>query len=173
MMKWFTRTLGATIFVAALVPTSVDAQDGRPTPGQVDKRLPTFTTVSSSGATVTSDRLSAAERWLLIYVMPGTVVSDRLLRALEGWSVADGSRVVVIAAGAASVIDATVRPVLANASSAAIYADPDGSAAQALGITWGPALLGVSNGTVDWMVQGVLNDPHMVEPVVKNWLRVP
>jgi hypothetical protein len=163
MTDRFIRTLGATILVTAVALTGVDAQQA----------LPEFTAVSAAGATVSSGRLNAAERWLLIYLVPGTVVADRLLLALDEWAVADGSRVVVVAAGPATVIDAKVRPLLTNAPSAAVYADPDGSAARALGVGQGPALVGVANQTVDWMVQGVLNDPRLVEPVVRNWLRVP
>jgi hypothetical protein len=164
MTREFTRILAVSILVTALAHTGVDAQQGKP--------LPAFATVSASGAVVTSDRLNAAERWVLVYVVPGTVACDRLLRALDEWTAGDGSRIVVVAAGPATVIEASVRPLVTNASpGVAIYADPDGSAGRALGVTSAPALVGVAHGAFDWMVQGVLNDPHMVEPVVRNWLR--
>jgi hypothetical protein len=141
---------------------------------QPDKSLPPFTAVSASGAAVPSNTLNNAEHWLLVYVAPQTVVGERMLRSLDDWAAADGARVVVIAAGAAGDIDAKVRPLLTKLLPAAgVYADPDGSVARALGLKSIPALVGVSGGAVDWIVQGVLNDPRMVEPVVRSWLGRP
>jgi hypothetical protein len=32
-----------------------------------------------------------------------------------------------------------------------------------------PALVAIENGRVAWTVTGVLNDPHAVEPIIRNW----
>jgi hypothetical protein len=161
----FTRLVPAAILMTSIPWTTVAAQQHPP--------LPAFTAVAASGVAVTSDRLNAADRWVLVYVVPGTVVCDRLLRAVDEWTVSDGSRVVVVAAGPAAVLTESIRPLLTGSSSIALYADPDGSAAGALGVTTGAALVGVADGALHWMVQGVLNDPRMVESVVRSWLRVP
>jgi hypothetical protein len=107
---------------------------------------------------------------VLAYVGAESVSGDRLLRAMDAWGI-DAARVVVLVAGDVSSIDGRIRPLMpASGGSIAVYADPDGSAARALGVTSGPALMGVVSGTIAWTVQGVLNDPAMVEPVVRNWL---
>jgi hypothetical protein len=130
--------------------------------------LPAFTVTTAPGVAASSGQLNDAARWLLVYVTPESVASERLLRSLDDWAALDGARVVIVAAGEAS-ISPQVRSLLPT-SAAAVYADPDGSAARALGVTSVPALVGVASGAIDWMVQGVLNDPRMVEPVVRSWL---
>jgi len=156
------RVIVAAAIAAALCPRSAAAQQNRV--------LPSFRVVSSGGASVRGDALSAASRWLFVYIGDQTVPGDRLLRALDAWSV-DPSRVVVVVSGEVAAIDSRVRPLLgASGAAVAVFADSDGSAARAMGLTSAPALVGIVDNTVDWTVQGVLNDPAMVEPVVRNWL---
>jgi len=159
MKRHLILSLGVALVALASLPAVASAQR-RP--------LPPFTVASTPGVVVPSSQLNGAERWLLVYVAPDSVTSERLLRSLDEWAAADGARVVVVAAGEAPV-DPKVRSLL-TASSAAVYADPDGNAARALGVTSLPALVGVASGALNWMVQGVLNDPRMVEPIVRSWL---
>jgi hypothetical protein len=164
MGKHLVLSLGVVLVTLGLLPAAAAAQR-RP--------LPSFTVASASGVRVPGRQLSGAPegvagRWLLVYVAPDGVTSERLLRSLDEWAATDGARVVVVVAGELPVVS-KVRPLL-TASAAAVYADPDGSAARALGVTSIPALVGISGGALDWMLQGVLNDPRMVEPVVRSWL---
>jgi hypothetical protein len=164
MKRHLLLSFGAALMALACLPVFASAQR-RP--------LPSFTVASAPGVSVLSSQLSSAReglagRWLLVYVAPDSVTSERLLRSLDEWAAADGARVVVVAAGEAPV-DPRIRSLLTT-SSAMVYADPDGNAARALGVTSVPALVGVASGSLDWMVQGVLNDPRMVEPVVRSWL---
>src|SRR5688572_6534834 len=85
--------------------------------------LPSFTVASAPGVAVSSSQLNGAQRWLLVYVSPDSVTSERLLRSLDEWAAMDGVRVVVVVAGEAPVT-LQVRSLL-TASSAAVYADPD------------------------------------------------
>ena len=159
MKRHLILSLGAALLALALMPGGALAQS-RP--------LPAFTVVSATGVVVSSSQLHGAGRWLLVYVAPDAVTSERLLRSLEEWVATDGARVVVIVAGdtpAAQQIRSLPAP-----SAAAVYADPDGNAARALGVSSVPALAGVASGALDWLVQGVLNDPRMVEPIVRSWL---
>lgn len=160
------RVFGGALVAATIMSGGAVAQDNRP--------LPPFEVASSAGALVQSDRLTASARALLVYVTPETVASDRLLRAIDAWTGVDAARIVVIANGPAASIDARIKPQLgASSTSMAVYADPDGRAARALALTSIPALVGIERGAVAWVVQGVLNDPAMVEPVVRNWLVQP
>lgn len=161
------RIVGTVIAAASLLSaTAAGAQQSRP--------LPAFTVASSAGAAVPSDRLNAAERWLLVYVAPDAVACDRLLRSLDAWVGADAARIVVIVAGRSGAIDTSIRPLLPVSSAVlAVYADPDGSAARALALTSIPALVGIEHGEINWNVQGVLNDPGMVDPLVRTWFARP
>jgi hypothetical protein len=152
------RKICATI-VVVLAAASAAAQQGRP--------LPAFAVASATGTAVSSAQLNSTDRWLLVYVEPGSVAGERLVRSLDEWAAAaDGVRVVVISAGDVWL---DKRAVPTNASLLSFYTDPDGNVSRSLGLVSAPALAGVANGVVDWIVQGVLNDPHMVEPVVRSW----
>lgn len=156
------RVIVAAAITAALCPRLAAAGQNQP--------VPAFTVLATGGTPVRSDALTAAPRWLLVYVGRETVSGDRLLRAMDAWGI-DPSRAVVIVAGDAPSIDGRIRPLLPSiGASMSIYADVDGSAARALGLRSAPALLGIVDGTIDWSLQGVLNDPAMVEPVVRSWL---
>ena len=159
MKRHLVLSLVVTLVMLASLPAAAGGQR-RP--------LPSFTVASAPGVAVSSSQFNGAQRWLLVYVSPDSVTSERLLRSLDEWAAMDGVRVVVVVAGEAPA-SLQVRSLL-TASAAAVYADPDGSAARALGVTSVPALVGVASGALDWMVQGVLNDPRMVEPVVRSWL---
>jgi hypothetical protein len=156
------RILIAAVVVSALYPSAALAQQHPP--------MPSFAVVASGGAAIRSDGLSGSSRWLLAYVGAETVSGDRLLRAMDSWGI-DTARVVILVSGDVSSIEGRIRPLMATAgASVAVYADPNGSAARALKLGSGPALVGVDNGTIAWTVQGVLNDPAMVESVVRHWL---
>lgn len=148
----------------ALVAVSA-AADRRP--------LPAFSVVTPAGVPTVSTQLGGSGRWLLIYVKPHCVSCDRLLTALDTWGVLQqgAARVVVVVADSPESLEARVRPLMATSGQAVqLYADATAQAAAALGVGRAPLLIGVEDGLVDWTVAGVLNDPHAVETVVRNWL---
>jgi hypothetical protein len=147
----------------ALVTTVGTAAQQRP--------LPAFVVASGAGAVVPSDRLNGAERWVLIYAAPTATTTDRLLPLLQEWG--DSARIVVVAAAPPATIASDVLTRFRGTPAPAVYADGDGSAARALQITSVPALIGVDRGGIGWVVQGVLNDPRMVETLVRTWLAGP
>ena len=161
------------LFAAAIAAVGIVATAGGPAAAQGSGPLPAFTVVTPAGQAVDSGHLTTSERWLLVYVSPASVASDRLLPALEEWASADGARVVIVTAGPAVSIDTHVRARLSTQSLTAVYADTDGGVGRALALTSVPALVGIERGVVQWIVQGVLNDPRMVEPVVRSWLARP
>jgi len=160
--------IAAVLVLASAMTTGFAAAADR-------KPLPAFTVVAANGARVAGDRLIASDRWLVIYVTPACVPCDRILRALDGWALSQlAQRTVVIvgSAGGADIGDASaVRSSLGPAlATMPIFLDNDGSAARALGIAERPALVGVETGQIDWIIQGVLNDPESVKSLVETWV---
>src|SRR5262249_38969626 len=135
------------------------------------KPLPAFTVSGTDGTRIDSAALFATGRRLVIYVTPACVACDRLLRSLDGWGGSQLAEHAALIVGAAPESVETIRPLLGpTAASIAVYVDADGGAARALGLAQRPALLGVELGQIDWMVQGVLNDPQSVKSLVESWL---
>jgi hypothetical protein len=133
--------------------------------------LPAFSVLAPGGGAVASPQLSPAPQWVLLYVTPGQRPCDDLLETLAGWQLPP-ARIVVIAR--ASLTDA--RTYVERASPAVPapvtwYADANDAAWQALQVRSTPMLMGVRDGALQWTISGVLNDPSMVEPVIRSWVR--
>jgi hypothetical protein len=161
------RAALAAVLLCA-VPSGAASQDARPLPG--------FTVTSAAGAQVPSARLLSGTNRVLVYVTAGTASASALFDALAAWRLepAAAGRISVIVAGPvdgiATVVDSPRTPA---AGGVAWYADPDGQAGTALGITGAVTFLGGRDGAVHWTVGGVLNDPAAYEPVVRAWLGAP
>ena len=161
----------AIVFVAALAMMGTVAGAGALAPGSGP--LPAFTVVSSSGAAVPSARLSGEPRWLLVWARPGAAATKKLLTALVEWQLPQDScrRIVVVFEGPAAKAAAYLASLGDSADSgAAWYADENGTAASALGITGAVALRGVRDGAIEWSLDGVLNDPAAFESVLRAWV---
>ena len=132
--------------------------------------LPAFSVLAPGGAAVSSVRLSPTPQWVLVYLTPGQKPCDDLVKALAGWQLPP-ARVVVIVRAPLPAARTYVESMLPGESAAvAWYADPSDAAWQALNVRATPALTGVGDGTVQWTITGVLNDPGMVEPVIRKWV---
>jgi hypothetical protein len=135
--------------------------------------LPAFEVKAPDGTAVAAPDIGGADRWLLVYVVPASVGADRLVPVLkEEWSDA-------LAAGLVFVVEGTpeeARAYLerkggaAMAESARWYADPDGAAGRALERQGGLALFGIERGAIDWKLDGVLEDPAALDPVIHAWI---
>lgn len=133
--------------------------------------LPTFSVLAPGGAAVSSVQLSPTPQWVLVYLTPGQKSSDDLVKALAGWQLPP-ARIVVIAR--ASLTDARAyveRASPAGPAPVAWYADTTDAAWHALQVRSTPMLSGVRDGALQWTISGVLNDPAMVEPVIRSWVR--
>jgi hypothetical protein len=129
--------------------------------------LPAFDLVSPAGAIVNSTALSKQARWLLIYVSTACGSCDRLLSALDQWRpTLPQDRIVVVIRGER---DAAERYAQQHAAGMDWYADADSQGVRAFGLQHEPALVAIENGRVAWTVNGVLNDPLAVEPIIRNW----
>jgi hypothetical protein len=133
--------------------------------------LPAFALTDSAGRTVLSSQLTRPGNWLLVYVGTDCPPCESVLNAVdqeEGAALAPRMAIVVNSTDA-EAIERTVRrhPRLAGAS---WYADAaDG--AQALRATTVPAIFGLRDGTIEWSVAGVLNDPTDIKTIMSNWIR--
>jgi hypothetical protein len=134
--------------------------------------LPAFTTVTATGAAVTSAALSSETKWLLIYVVPGNPACNKLLTALQAWaSPAFLSRVVIVVGGKLESAQPFIDSRATTTSGSYLwYADPDGSAAKALQVQSVPTVIAVTQGKIEWKLGGVLNDPAAIESVLRTWI---
>jgi hypothetical protein len=153
------RTAVRIAALALIVPCARSASAGERKP------LPAFGVTAPDGARVSSSVLATSERWLIVYGAANCVSCDRLVHALEEWNVprAGGRTVVIVEVPAEGSGTAQAAPDT--------YLDPGGAAARALGLTERPAVLGIENGAIEWVVQGVLNDPNMLKELVQRWLQ--
>jgi len=136
------------------------------------KAVPQFKVLNPEGAAMTSRQLSTQSRWVLFYVTPRCRPCDSILRAMKDWdSPMLPARVVVIVRGPLADASAYVearRPQ--QLSAMAWFADPTDDAWKALELKGTPVLIGVQDGVMKWAIAGVLNNPRMVESVVRTWV---
>lgn len=134
--------------------------------------LPPFDLTAADGQPVSSASLGRAGRWLLVYVVPGSAPSDRLVQWLgESWPAERLGDLVLIVAAA----PADARTYLANKGGqgldgAAWYADAGNAAWQALRFEGTLAVAGMTDGRLEWKLDGVIEDPMAVTPPMTAWL---
>lgn len=135
--------------------------------------LPRFRLIDRDGGTVASDILPAEGHWLLVYVVPGSAPSDRLIQSLgESWSAEVASKVVIIVASDTKKAQVYLAQKGTDAMAAASwYADPDNEAWAALGFQGTLGVAGLVGPVIDWKIDGVIQDPSVVAPVVRTWLQ--
>ena len=167
MMTWAGVTLGVVLC----------AQQG--VHGQ-QRPLPEFQVARIDGTAVSGRTISAQSKWLLVYVAPGSVPSERLVEALQQWQSPEMlRRTVVVVDGRSAQAAGWVRRSFGDPAQTgwSVYLDPQGQARQALAITGAPTLIGIKAAaedattapTVAWTIAGVLNDPNTVESPVRTW----
>ena len=164
-MRRLHRRAFAVLLVAAAACATVPTADAA-------GPLPPFQVQRPDGSPAAGTELGG-ERWLLVYVVPASVGADRLLPVLEeDWNDALAESLVFVVAAAPEEARAYLerKGGSALAESVRWYADPDRSAARALELQGGLALFGVEQGAVDWKLDGVLEDPAAVTPVLKAWV---
>jgi hypothetical protein len=108
----------------------------------------------------------------VIFVVPGSVPSERLLEAMASWTPPiDLTRLAFVVDGRSP--DAgqwLARYVPPSAEGGPlVFFDVDGKGRTALAISGAPALLGITAGEIRWDLVGVLNDPSALEPMIRNW----
>jgi hypothetical protein len=135
--------------------------------------LPQVALTSPAGVTVDGTVLQAAGQWLLAYVVPGSAPSDRLVQALgEKWTPERGARIILIVSGPVDAARAylTAKGGEALGSGATWYSDTDGTAWSALKFQGTLAIAGVVGTTIEWKLDGVINDPDVLQQPIATWL---
>ncbi len=154
----------AAIFVATLAMTGtvLSAQS-----------LPAFRLVTPDGGSVASDVLPTTGQWLLVYVVPGSAPSDRLIQSLgESWSAETASRIVIIVGADVAKAKTYLTDKGTEAMAGATwYADPQSEAWRALGFQGTLGVAGIVGSAIDWKIDGVIDDPSVVAPVTRSWLQ--
>jgi hypothetical protein len=134
--------------------------------------LPAFEVTAPDGQPVASTALPSGSHWVIAYVVPGSAPSDRLVQALgEAWAADLLSRIVIIVG---ADVDAA-RKYLEDKGQGvqgkvAWYVDADASAWKALQFDGTLGVAGMDGQQVDWKIDGVINDPSVVEPATRAWL---
>lgn len=173
--RTLTRGLVRAVATSAMLAVLAGAAPG-PVLADGVRPLPPFTVVSATGQDVSASHLTTEARWVLICVKPGATATSRLLAALASWQLppATMNSLVFVVEGsverASAYLASQPDP---RASGLVWYADPDGRAARALGVTGALTLQGIRDGAIDWTVAGVLNDPAAFESVLRTWIGAP
>ena len=155
-----------TLALALGIVASLDASEKRP--------LPAFAMVMLDGAPTNSIAAAGGGTHLIVYVSPGSAPSDRLVRALKQWdSEALRARTLVIIGNNRADAQQWIDAAGADALAVRYAVDEGGEARRALKLTGAPHLLGIADGRIEWAISGVLNDPRMLESVVRTWVTRP
>ena len=137
--------------------------------GAADRPLPDFAVSSPDTGTVSSAELGDGNHWLLIYMRPDCAPCDEVAYLwTEGDAPAPPSRVRVIVGAASPATLARVRASYPMLNGATWYADANGEAARALGLTGAPALLGMRGAAIAWTSHGLL---PITRSQISGWIR--
>lgn len=136
--------------------------------------LPAFSVVTPAGEPVPSAVLAAEPRVLLIFVSGPCGPCGPLWNAMEQWQI-DGlpGRTVVVVDGPPARASEMAASLPGALGAVRVFADPDGSARQAMRLVNALTIVGLDRGRVRWGLAGVLNDPAALESVVRSWVARP
>jgi hypothetical protein len=151
----------AALLIALALSAAPAAQD-----------LPPFTVTTATGQVVAGAALLAGERKVVVYVAPELDPAARLVDALKQWSRDDPrwrGRVIVIVAAPAAESLAWLTARWGEGELPVWVADPDAAGWRALGFQGTVGVAGVEHGAIDWKLDGVINDPAVVEPSIRVW----
>jgi hypothetical protein len=154
------RLRALTVALSIAVATLAAAADKPPVPGSVVQTI--------DGAPVALDQFVASGRWLVVYLLPDSPTSRRLVAALPEWQLGAYDHVTIVLGGKKE--DAVAFARAHESLGAQWLVDADQAFSKGLPVTGAPTLLGVADGTVNWRLAGVLNDPNTMKSVVASWL---
>ena len=137
--------------------------------GAVDRPLPDFAVSSPDAGRVSSAELGDTNHWLLIYMRPDCAPCDAVAYLwTDGDAPAPAARVRVIVGGASPATLARVQAGYPMLNGATWYADANGDAARALGLTGGPVVLGMRGAAIAWTSYGLL---PITRSQISGWIR--
>ena len=144
-----------------------------PVSAQPSQMLPECTVIAPNGAEISTAALQSPGQWLLVYVFPGAGPSDNLVQRLgESWTADRAAKIVFIVSGSPDAAKSYLagKGGAALAADARWFADPQGTAWQALKYQGRLAVTGMAGARIDWKVDGVIADPSVVWPTIEKWL---
>ena len=136
-----------------------------------------FTLVTPESTPVPGSTVLAGDRKLIVYVAPGLEPSGRLIATIrKSWDESGAlspqwsARLVVIVAAPAGEAGGWLRKQWGAGALPKWYADPKAAGWRALGFDGTLGVAGVANGSIEWKLDGVINDPSVVEPAMRSWI---
>jgi hypothetical protein len=154
------------LLVFALSAGAVRAIERRP--------LPPFTLSDASGAAVESATLVRQGTWLLIYVRPGCLPCQSVLKSVKlDRAPSLPSHIVVIVGGIRSEDLAAFAQPFAELRQSAWYADTEHLAETALGLTGLPVTVGLRRDQMEWRLAGIPLKPVDLPSMLKTWTENP
>jgi hypothetical protein len=135
------------------------------------RALPAFSVIDADGRAVGSHSFAQQGRTLVVYIKADCRACDQLLGAISrvGSDSLAPRLVLLIGApveGAATIAERAVPQGLRGAT---WYADREGDAWTALGLTGLPVMMGVDGETIAWTLRGA-QDRRLLESVVRTWI---
>jgi hypothetical protein len=138
------------------------------------KPLPPFTLSDASGAAVESAALVRPGTWLLIYVRPGCLPCQSVLKSVKlDRAPSLPSHIVVIVGGIRAEDLAAFAQQYAELRQAAWYADTEHLAETALGLTGLPITVGLRREQMEWRLAGIPASPVDLPSMLKTWTENP
>jgi hypothetical protein len=158
------RSTAMRIAAAALLATALVSPAAA-----ADSQLPASTVEASGGAQVPLSDLGSSH-WLLVYVVPESRPSTRLIDALRAWELPTHESLVFVVGGSRE--EAARFAAADHGLPGARWAiDPAGDAWRDLQLSGAPSLFGIEQAAIRWRLAGVLNDPQTFKSVVVSWLQ--
>jgi hypothetical protein len=136
---------------------------------------PPFTITAADGRQIAGAALLAGDRKIVVMVSPAVAAAARLVDAIARWSDDDPrwrDRVVVVVHAAPAPAREWLMARWGDRDMPVWGANPDASAWGALGFQGAVGIGGVEHGAVDWKLDGVLDDPAVVELPIRAWLNI-
>jgi hypothetical protein len=122
---------------------------------------------SDGAQVVTAASIVRQGRWLLVYLSPDSGGSGPVLHALEGTDASAHPNLAIV------VADRSAAKAMAKRFDGRVqavwYADPDGAARRALGLTGVPVVLGLEGGEIRWTLSGAVADRRRLRSILVSW----
>jgi hypothetical protein len=130
-----------------------------------------FSVLAASGTRVDGKELVARDRPLVVYLVPESQASSRLLGALrEWWQPGWEDRVVLVFGAAIDASRAWFEKTWGDGQRPEWFADPDGAAWNALRFQGALGVAAIDHGRVEWKIDGVIADPAVLQPSMRAWI---
>ena len=152
----------ATLLLTALVAGAPQAAQGPPP----------FVVTAADGRTVAGASLLAGDHKVIVYVAPDLEPAERLVDALKQWSADEPAwrqRVVIVVAAPLAAAREWLTGRWGDGELPAWVADVDAAGWRAFGFQGSIGIAGIENGAVDWKLDGVIDDPSVVERPMRAW----